>query len=351
LLSRGLLAWGKRDSLVAEIWLDAGLHAGVIPRDYPQVQVAVLRALLEVPSAETVFRPTSSHSGAVPIEERNQALAVHRALLAAAVADYGVVDILLAHASSPVLPGLEIEVPLAVVEFFASMLQASSLMPPGFVDYLQALQKQLQCRHAALWPFLAHFVDKLGQAGASTVTVRTFLRSCAALAVADVRPADPSSAWDFLRRCLSEQSSELADQVRNDPRNVASLIVFASCSGVAPGDTHLDTCIGSLPAEAHLQVKSSLGKWSVQAAAEPLLDAWTRLLVASSNGCGHAGPAPATAADEDDVEDDESAFLRLQRQQAHANALQAAQTAQLHHPWHRVSRRAQLSLLCLQLRP
>jgi len=319
-LTRALLAFGLRSPNALNIWLEAGLSGSSVPSDFKHLQDAVLTAVLEVASPDIVFKIGADLGNEVPIQDRNSTLSLHRVLLAAAVADCGFIDVLLGQMAASITgrEGMGVPAvphhpctpprPLAVTAFLAALVPPPAEgLPTSLSEFTDALHVELRRVQPELWPLLSGSLDALPEAaqlrGAYT---RSFLRDCAALAYA--APPDPTTCWDFLRRCLSDQSSSVSLEIRSNARALAALVAFAANSGFAPQDDHLAAVLVASPEALKSQITHRIDIWDGPVRAEHL-QLWLTLTRTS------------TQEPLDDEEDEFFAVARRAARQASAAAL------------------------------
>jgi len=320
-LTRALLAFGLHSAHARDIWLEAGFSASMMPEDIKDLQDVILNAVLEAASPDIVFQANSSEfSNNIGIAERNETLSLHRALLAVAVADCGFTDILIARladcltsslADALHLGGSVVQGPpkaLAIVAFFAALVPPPvDSLPTSLREFTDAFAVQLAHRSDQLWPLLANAVDAVPMASPLRgAYARSLLKDCAAIAYA--APPEAASCWDFHRRCLSEQSSQLAAEVRVSPKALAALVVLSANASFPPGGDHpAGTILTGIDDSKRAEVVTRLALWQGPLRAEHLTP-WVSLM-----GTIEQAPVP-------DEEDD---FFELSRREARAAAAAA----------------------------
>lgn len=320
-----LWEWTSNDHcctcLLAKIMLWADPCSSLkVPTDMSQMQEAVLSAVLELASPDIVFSPSEScmDQGSVDISARAEALSLHRMLLAAAVADTGLVDILIAclrKSSKSEYLKREEPTALAIVAFFAALLQPPAETLPGALQgYRDALQAQLVCHSEELWLLLGNTSNSIPPSlSGYKQFVRVLLQNCAQLAY--TIPLDHIGCSVFLRRCLSDQTSKIAEITCRDSRALAALMVLAANSGFTPRSDHLSGSLSLAAPETKAKIAGCLTRWNYCCQREALVP-WLEVLNA------------ATQSLSDEEEDD---FFELSRQSIKMGGMKPPVMSQLPH--------------------
>lgn len=252
------------------------------------------------------------------IVERQQALWLHRSLLAVAAADCGLVDVLVPRLETSLetlaVPQQDLQgscqppQALAVVAFLSALLQPPlNSLPSSLHEFTIALVQHLTRRSGQLWVLLGRTLDRIGHmdeaASQKRAYIRSLLRDCAVVSFAS--PPDESSCWDFLRSALSEQSSNVSGQVRTDPAALAALVVLAANAGLRQGDNHLSEAVSEAPPEIRKQLWRRLFAWRDPVRNQADLTSWTEVLESGVSG-------ESDCIDDEDADDD---FFALSRKQ------------------------------------
>eukprot|EP00927_Polykrikos_kofoidii_P049735 TRINITY_DN43753_c0_g1_i1.p1 TRINITY_DN43753_c0_g1~~TRINITY_DN43753_c0_g1_i1.p1 ORF type:complete len:599 (+),score=101.99 TRINITY_DN43753_c0_g1_i1:47-1843(+) len=275
--SKSLWEFASEDGLCALVFVKGALcfrqgdwdpqttcHA---PEDLPDLRDTVMGAALGLTGQDIAFSTCDNGGNNIDISSRNEWLALHRATLAAAAGESGILDCLLAY---PWLDGLMGADRLPALVSFLNCLMDSVNIPrwSQFLvtlgEQVDALRERLASRQAELWNVLAPLA----------VPKRGFLRDCASLAF--VAPPSSEQCGALLSSCLSSGAGDL-EAVISDSEALAALVVFASNSGFSPGNDVLSAVLSHLEYPARAHVVGRLHSWRGPSRVE-LLSVWMEWL-------------------------------------------------------------------------
>lgn len=261
-LTKGLLAFGHGNKGAMSIWVGAGLSRSGMPRDFRELQDCIMGAVLELTAPDVIFGE-EAHGNDVDMAERAEALSVHRTLMAAAVADCGFVDVLIACLESPsssVEGACHAPRSFAVAAFLRALVATPvDSLPASFTDFPEALVQRLKGVDN-LWELLGKAVEQVpAEERLRSSDLRIFVKDCAGLAFAI--PPDGLSCLKFLQSCLPEQCFNVSVDVRSNARALAALVAFAANSALEPGFDVLQALIKSASSELREATVPLLQRW------------------------------------------------------------------------------------------
>eukprot|EP00435_Cladocopium_sp_Y103_P057838 s840_g20.t1 len=222
--------------------------------DLPELRDAVLGALLGLCSHQVAFRDCIDPEANVDIEIRNEQLALHQALVAAAAARQQLMPCLLAF---PWRTGLMGDKRLPeLVSFLRETLDSGSF--PRWSPFLVSLGEDVDDWRCEVRLFTTELWSLMDLAPPK----RSVLRDLAVLA----RVAAPTEVVcsALLQRCLTS--------VNNDAVAVASLVALADAAGLQPGGDVLSAVLAHLEDSQRHRVAEMLRSTG------PKAEAWAQLL-------------------------------------------------------------------------
>lgn len=305
-LVRGLLAVGKTSMLALDGGLNFGIDTGTMPLDLHALQDVILSSVLDLSSPIVVFLDRDPQDGNVAIAERNTELSFHRSLLAAAAAECGLVDVLIAHlwsamGGSRTRPGPAAQWSLLVASFLASLASPPDQDFASLREGRNLFIHQLQQRSAQLWLILGALLETVPLVPERGFSWRGFLCDCATLAFV----APPANRCRDLIRCgLVTSSLEIQIAIGSDGQALAALMVCAANGGLIPGGDPLAEHLATISAEVSSQISRHLGRWRGPVRADALQPwaAYVAETVAQDTSCQTEAAQPLQSSSEAPVE-------------------------------------------------
>eukprot|EP00434_Breviolum_minutum_P031718 symbB.v1.2.028051.t1/scaffold2932.1/size66953/1 len=125
-----------------------------VPHDLPELQRAILSAVLGLGAPRIAFHGTSS-DGDVDIQQRLEEHLAHCALLSAVAQENGLLDCLLSYDWASAAGGAAVQLVPALAQHLADMVSSTSIKLPEYDDAVQDYLRQLHLRSAIVWDILS----------------------------------------------------------------------------------------------------------------------------------------------------------------------------------------------------